>query len=52
MLAMILSLLGVFCFWTAPFAEEPWLRRQYGGEYEEYCREVPRFFGIRKQTGS
>ena len=48
LLAMILSVGGIICFWMAPFAEEPWLRQQYGEEYEEYCRTVPRFLGIRK----
>ena len=47
LLAMILSFVGIFCFWMAPLAEEPWLRQQYGGDYEEYCRTVPRFFGFR-----
>ena len=48
LLAMILSVVGIICFWMAPFAEEPWLRQQYGAEYEQYCRMVPRFFGISK----
>ena len=26
------------------FYEEPALRRKFGGEYEEYCRRVPRWF--------
>lgn len=30
-----------------PLAEEPWLREQFGSEYERYCRRVPRFLGIR-----
>lgn len=29
-----------------PFAEEPWLREQYGEEYSDYCDRVPRFVGI------
>ncbi len=52
LLAMILSIAGIFCFWMTPLAEEPWLRQQYGRDYEEYCRAVPRFFGFRtKRTG-
>ncbi|PHS21870.1 MAG: methyltransferase [Robiginitomaculum sp.] len=27
----------------APSSEEPWLRRQYGKPYEDYCRKVRRF---------
>jgi len=26
-----------------PFAEEPWLRENYGEEYEAYCDRTPRF---------
>ncbi len=29
-----------------PFAEEPWMREQYGPEFEEYMRAVPRFFSL------
>lgn len=28
-----------------PFAEEPWLREQFGTEYERYRERVPRFVG-------
>ncbi|WP_419162063.1 methyltransferase family protein [Candidatus Palauibacter sp.] len=30
-------------FIVAPLAEEPWLEEQYGGEYREYLRRIPRF---------
>lgn len=30
---------------AAPFAEEPWLERQYGGDYAAYKKRVPRFLG-------
>ncbi|MBV0924377.1 isoprenylcysteine carboxylmethyltransferase family protein [Halomicroarcula limicola] len=30
---------------TLPFAEEPWLREQYGEAYERYAQRVPRFVG-------
>lgn len=30
-----------------PFAEEPWLREQFGDEYDRYCDRVPRFVGFR-----
>lgn len=38
----------VFLGWwlTLPFAEEPWLRDQYGDEYERYAERVPRFVGV------
>lgn len=32
-------------FVLAPLAEEPWLREQYGEEYEAYRERVPRFVG-------
>jgi protein-S-isoprenylcysteine O-methyltransferase Ste14 len=35
-------------FLATPFVEEPWLAAQYGAEYEAYCREVPRFLGVRR----
>jgi len=31
-------------FLAAPFAEEPWLREQVGSSYDEYAKEVPRYF--------
>lgn len=34
-------------FVILPFSEEPWLLQQYGKPYEEYCRKVPRFIGLR-----
>ena len=46
LLAMIISIAGIFCFWMAPLAEESWLPQQYGRADEE-CRTVPRLFGIR-----
>jgi protein-S-isoprenylcysteine O-methyltransferase Ste14 len=41
----IVSVLGAAWFALAPFAEEPWLREQYGEPYERYRRRVPRYFG-------
>jgi protein-S-isoprenylcysteine O-methyltransferase Ste14 len=42
-------------FFMAPFAEEPWLAQQFGRDYEEYRKNVPRFIGLRpflpKKTG-
>ena len=33
-------------FITAPFAEEPWLRRHLGRRYEEYAKSSPRYLGF------
>ena len=37
----VLAALGVRLFVT--LYEEPTLRRKFGAEYEEYCRNVPRW---------
>jgi protein-S-isoprenylcysteine O-methyltransferase Ste14 len=39
-------------FLAAPFSEEPWLRERFGAAYEAYCREVPRFFTLRRPSAS
>ena len=40
-------------FVTAPFAEEPWLRRHLGARYDEYARSSPRYLGFpRRSRGS
>ncbi|ELY52595.1 methyltransferase family protein [Natronolimnohabitans innermongolicus] len=46
--ALVAIVCAVFlCWWFAlPFAEEPWLREQYGEEYERYADRVPRFVGL------
>lgn len=44
-LTVVLALLGIVWFLLAPLAEEPWLRKQYGKEYEAYRESVPRFIG-------
>lgn len=47
------TLVAVICafylgWWLSlPFAEEPWLREQYGEAYERYAARVPRFVGVR-----
>lgn len=44
-LVAILGLVGIVWFLLAPLAEEPWLREQYGDDYEAYCEAVSRFIG-------
>jgi protein-S-isoprenylcysteine O-methyltransferase Ste14 len=39
-------------YFLAPFVEEPWLRAQFGAEYEAYEREVPRFIGLRRRNAA
>ena len=45
-----LGLLYYLIFWIVifnllvRFAEEPYLRAQFGEEYDKYCRKVPRWF--------
>lgn len=36
----------VVWFVSMPFAEEPWLREQFGEDYERYLEQVPRFVGV------
>ncbi|OLS27966.1 MAG: hypothetical protein HeimC3_01290 [Candidatus Heimdallarchaeota archaeon LC_3] len=45
-MVLITGLLAMFWFMIAPFAEEPWLLQQFGDEYQEYRKSVPRFIGI------
>lgn len=41
------GLLTAVIYILFPFAEEPWLRDQYGEKYEEYCENIPRFVSWR-----
>lgn len=41
--ALITHFLTSLIFLIAPLAEEPWLGEQYGKQYEDYRRRVPRF---------
>ncbi|OLS18672.1 MAG: hypothetical protein HeimC3_48830 [Candidatus Heimdallarchaeota archaeon LC_3] len=45
-MVLITGLLAMFWFMIAPLAEEPWLLQQFGDEYQEYRKSVPRFVGI------
>jgi len=42
-LILISGLIGIILFIPFPFSEEPWLKQQYGKEYEDYCKKVRRF---------
>jgi len=44
-LAGIVGAVGALWFLGAPFAEEPWLERQYGAAYRRYKTRHPRFLG-------
>jgi protein-S-isoprenylcysteine O-methyltransferase Ste14 len=44
---LIVGATFVLYYLLLPFAEEPWLRKQYGPAYEQYYRDVPRFVGLR-----
>ncbi|WP_306052742.1 methyltransferase family protein [Natronococcus wangiae] len=47
--ALVAVLCAIYVGWwlTLPFAEEPWLREQYGEAYERYVERAPRFVGLR-----
>jgi protein-S-isoprenylcysteine O-methyltransferase Ste14 len=51
-MALITGTLVVLLFLLLPFSEEPWLRQQFGKQYEEYCRNVPRFIGLQSFRSS
>jgi protein-S-isoprenylcysteine O-methyltransferase Ste14 len=44
------GLLTVAIYVLFPFAEEPWLREQYGDAYEDYCEQTPRFLSRKSIT--
>jgi protein-S-isoprenylcysteine O-methyltransferase Ste14 len=39
----LVVIVGITALALAPFAEEPWLRDQYGSRYREYCAETRRY---------
>lgn len=49
-LALVTVLLGAAWFILAPFTEEPWLRDQFGEDYEQYMNQVARFISILKRA--
>ena len=46
-LALVAGLVLIVTFFVLPLSEEPWLVQQYGKAFEEYCKRVPRFIGVR-----
>ena len=42
-LTLITGVVGIFLFFLTPFVEEPWLRKEFGSKYYEYCTKVRRF---------
>lgn len=46
-MALITGILVILWFVLTPFSEEPWLQQQFGKQYEEYCKNVPRFIDLR-----
>ena len=44
--AIVLLVLAIFCYLSAPFPEERWLAKQYGERYLAYKRQVPRYLGL------
>lgn len=45
-LIYVIAIFGVILFLFTPFAEEKWLREQYGAEYDDYVLHVPRFIPL------
>ena len=45
--ALIIGMIMMLWFVMAPLSEEPWLGQQFGKQYEEYRKNVPRFIGLR-----
>jgi protein-S-isoprenylcysteine O-methyltransferase Ste14 len=41
--------LAISWFVFTPFSEEPWLRAQYGEEFDKYTKEISRYFSIQKR---
>jgi protein-S-isoprenylcysteine O-methyltransferase Ste14 len=46
-MGLIIGAIMSLWFLLAPFSEEPWLEGQFGEQYQDYRKNVPRFFGWR-----
>ncbi|NIM67686.1 MAG: hypothetical protein GTO55_06010 [Armatimonadetes bacterium] len=44
-MALAIGILAILWLFLAPFSEEPWLHEQFGKEYGEYRKRVPRWIG-------
>ncbi|WP_424968428.1 methyltransferase family protein [Dinoroseobacter sp. S375] len=42
-LAMLVGTSAIIVLAAAPFSEEPWLRSQYGSDFDQYVAQVRRF---------
>jgi protein-S-isoprenylcysteine O-methyltransferase Ste14 len=51
-LGVYFVLLAVGFHLRVVLAEEPWLRRKHGAQWEEYSREVPRWLPRLRPAGS
>jgi protein-S-isoprenylcysteine O-methyltransferase Ste14 len=40
---IVVGLASIIVLIAAPFAEEPWLKEQYGEAFVAYCEKVRRF---------
>jgi protein-S-isoprenylcysteine O-methyltransferase Ste14 len=49
--ALVTGSMVIVLVLMAPYAEEPWLRERFEGEYDEYCERVPRFLSLRPFRG-
>ncbi len=43
LLTLITGFLGILWNFLTPFTEEPWLKKQFKEEYDDYCKKVRRF---------
>ena len=42
-LVMLVGLAAIIVLAAAPFSEEPWLRSQYGSDFDKYATQVRRY---------